>query len=420
MKVFGKANLICVGIAVYIAMCVAFLQTPENFFAGLLMAIAGVAVIAFYIYKFFKSFEPTEEQKAKHERMKKQQKEREERLKPHMPGNWIFPVEDFSKKCTESGFVDLNNDIHLRKMVLIAVDMAKNKGCPDNEIAKYTTAKMIKTYIKLAKDEHKAQKATETAEKKIERMTPHNSTLGKEDIEFVEFNRVVKNYVGFEKRKAYIEFDIYRKKLMLAIAKKDYKTAKSITANATYKPDWAIMGGIANAIGGPAAGVAVAQKTMADNVETEFDKIYKRMAFSNEFEKRDAVEKIKKEIKTEEKEMDELNLKIHFDEISSEELYKSLTITPKALSTMPWKFNFEIKNDYEAKKELTTVIDGTFQVKIYCDEIFVEEICVALPKFGVECGKTAKVSMFTYKYMTGKNRNYRFEISPNKFYLLER
>ena len=59
-------------------------------------------------------------------------------------------------------------------------------------------------------------------------------------------------------------------------------------------------------------------------------------------------------------------------------------------------------------------------VKLYCDEILVDEFFVALPENGVAWGEETIVKQYPTKHMIGENRKYRFEFSPHNLWLMER
>lgn len=413
MKLSGKESAILIGIIFYIALVIASIGT---LFGGILIAVGVIALICLIV----KMVTPSKEQKEQNKKQQLKLKERQERIKTYMPGDWFFPIVEFYELCCENNFTDINNNIHLQKMMLYAKDLAEKGGCPSALIDVYTAKDMMKVYIDLAKKEIDIEKKAKFEEEQKRYNTPQITILDSQQEEFIAFSKAVKDYTGFEKRKAYLEFDIYRNKLALAVAKQDYKKAKSLTAGAMYKPDWAIMGGIADAIAGPGAGVAVAAKTIADNQETEFDKMYKRLALSNELDKKSAIGQIEKNIAEDQKELETLNTKIHFEEFTTNQLFEQLLIEPKVSGEIPSKVSIAINNCYKKNPDIETVIDGTVQVKVYCDEVLVDDMCIALPKFGVECGKCKKLSVNMLKYMIGKNRKYRYEITPNKLYLLER
>ena len=79
----------------------------------------------------------------------------------------------------------------------------------------------------------------------------------------------------------------------------------------------------------------------------------------------------------------------------------------------------KIKNNYNSGYDVKTVIDGTVQVRVYCENKLVDDVCVALPKLGVECGGEAMVYAYMKKHMLGTDKKYKFEIQPNRLWLME-
>ena len=151
-------------------------------------------------------------------------------------------------------------------------------------------------------------------------------------------------------------------------------------------------------------------------------------AWENYGEKRELISKLEslKETLEEKKELlEEAKYKAVLDDIDKKELFKNLKIRFKFEHhlNLPGELTISFKNTYD--KDLPSdydfVMDGTVQVKVFCDGIFVENVCVPLPLNGVPCydGKGEKTVHMTKYMIDSYDRKMTFECSPNNLWIME-
>ena len=361
----------------------------------------------------------------KRERVKiEQEQQARMKYKDIMPGDYLFPAEKFYEQCEKDGWNDIDNDIHIRKMILIAKNLIRADGrdCPaiNNIYASYEQVKKFFAYIKTQKqfEADRMQKEIEERESR-----PQPVALGYAENSVIWLNQYCRNFIYLEKRREYLKYLIRSEEIEVQNAENKYKAAEKKWENTLYANkgnDWAIAGGIANAIAGPAAGVMVASQVIADNeANKSFNNRVTSAAWDKAYDIKKVLDAAKGRLQQHKDDLASLDTKIVFEEIPSEELRKSLTIRPRLNIKQNNKLELSLRNNYNKKPDITTVIDGTVQVKVYCDGYLLEEVCVALPCYGVRYKESVSVSTYLhYKMIPGKV-NYSFQIEPNLLWLME-
>ena len=172
----------------------------------------------------------------------------------------------FVKACIDSGIKTLDTSAHKEKAKLIA----KQKGINDYEDID-SLQQMIDDYLTME------QKDKEERKKERIRALKASELYTKSKIEKYA------DLVGREKSIKYYEDEISTCDATIAIRDDAIKSGKEIKTvynalNASLEPikpspeqDWAIAGGIASALGGPAAGLAVASDIQRKNAESRID-----------------------------------------------------------------------------------------------------------------------------------------------------
>ena len=182
-----------------------------------------------------------------------------------MPTNYIFPIDTFYKECVDNKLFDINNDIHTRKMILIAKSIMEKEEVSETVFNIYTSKEWVIKFFKIGKKEKDAEEEKLKKEEAIRQSTPQISELSPEEIDVCNFYNRLKNVESSDKRRKYLEFDILRNRKLLDIANQELKKAEKLFVAYTSQKDWAVLGGIAHAIGGPVAGAMVSMQTIEEN-----------------------------------------------------------------------------------------------------------------------------------------------------------
>ena len=363
--------------------------------------------------------------KIKIKEYKKREMEMRKKYSDLMPGDYLFPVERFYIQCKNGKWTKTDNDIHVRKMVLIAKKLLEDDKIESQSIyKKYTSKEQVIKFFELMHEKELEKKKKEQAELEKKRSQPQDTQLGASELQHREFNEKCKNYKYLEKRREHLKhlIDITEKQVRYATG--EFNRARKISSdvyNSKKGKDWAIAGGIANAIAGPAAGVMVATEVIKENERKRnnpINQLTQDYAWEKTSKAANNLSKIEKEWERYKRELKNVDSKLVFEEVSSEELYKHLNIKAE-MSGGFGRLKLSVKNDYPENTNIKTVIDGTLQVSVYCNEILLDDVCVALPYDGVGCNKTRNI--YTYlKSVIIDYSKYRFEIKPNLLWLMEK
>lgn len=346
-------------------------------------------------------------------------RERErERLKIISSGNWKFPIDEFYITCVSKKATDVSNNSSVKKMMLIAKHIIENEKIPSEYVHLYYDKEKVMQYFN-------------------EKNIPVNSELTSTMISQVNLHYKLKDKLYKEKTKAQLEYLIHKTTTKIKNAKEArsslHKLSLVISHSAYEKPesDWAVLGGIAQGIAGPAAGIAVASQTIAENAKIAQENQQNKAACARQGDEirklADSMgEKLEWELKGYKETLRKLPTLKYFKDIDKFELFKSLKIQGKISKQNDQNIYADIciKNNYASYETesngIPVAIDGVLMVKLYCDEILVDEFFVALPENGVAWGEETIVKQYPAKHMIGENRKYRFEFSPHNLWLMER
>lgn len=357
-------------------------------------------------------------------------------------GNWEFPIDDFYNKCKKENATKVSDAVCVKKMMLIAKDIILRAGVSEKYLPLYYDEEKVKNYYRTAKERELSENKKAKELEEFKKVTPQPTQLIEEEKEYISLQKKLKNLYLSEKRKAYLEFLIKNLKQDISSLDKGMHTLMSVPINMKAsvekeKNDWAIHGGLAQGIAGPAAGAVVASQKMA---EYERNKANAEKA-SNDFINNtiapmhskyiEKVSDLQKELEFYEEKLQKLPTKLYFEEFDTEKLYKNLKITSSVSSknkeSISVSINITNKFHPVLSDQYSYATDGILRVKLFCDDttdVLVDDFYVALPENGVPCGGDAGVYYYPEKYMIPidkktKTRKYRCEISPHKLWIME-
>lgn len=307
----------------------------------------------------------------------------------------------------------------------------------------------LKNGIKSCKTEKEIQKATLIAQKlnlqfanisalyaesqqrkrKIEQREMEESINSEKNEEQKKYNELIKyaNYSGREKRIAMLA-DMQKKYAEAAKTLRDGASAVWSASQLKEKEgDWAIMGGIASAIAGPAAGMATAldsqAKTAQENAQIrERNRInceafapviatsYKGAAQNERMAKSYAelLESAKTKLVANDS-TEECFARIIFDGTTIDVSRSGTCTVMTSVCASP----FKIFDDVPA------VIDGTIIAQIYDNNELIGKAKMVLPIYGIQ-GKKNKVKLTGMALFCGSaGTSYRIEFVPEKLWAME-
>lgn len=187
--------------------------------------------------------------------------------------------------------------------------------------------------------------------------------------------------------------------------------------------DWAVLGGIANGLGGIGAGISTAIDVQARNAEIRAQNAANMKAVmpaymyitGNASQNRANAKSIGEEIQRTEMKL--------VEDISSKEVMELINISDTTVSISKTG-SFKITASISAKKDLTiyddvpAYIDGTLCASLYDGNIKVASALMVLPLNGISSKKVGIVGMG----LSGarENKAYTIKFSPHKLWLMER
>lgn len=348
-------------------------------------------------------------------------------------GRWSFPVAKFYQYCCTSNIEALNSSYAEKIATNIAKQLLEDAHIPERYHHMYCTTEQLSQYFEKGKIEAERVEA----ERQAERRTVKVGHLSETETQSVALAKKVSDLCGISKRKAMID-DVIEKinKRILDVeeaqaAIKQVGMLLGTSVRQEKKKDWAILGGLAEGIAGPGAGIAVAANAMIENQEIErrnqqarqeainvaksfYDSAYK---LSDDIA---ALEKEKKLMENHKRQLDRKELKSTY---TTEELFEMLQLKAtvgKAMSRQGTKLSVSVTNKFPdvILKDSRLVVDGTINAAIYLEGTLVDTVCVCLPLFGVARGTTEKVVAFTDRYAEADG-GYTVKFEPNKLWIMK-
>lgn len=309
--------------------------------------------------------------------------------------------EEFYRECLKSGIEKCENEKEILKSKLIA----EKCGIQYEDISDlYSEAKIL-----VIKKEQKEQDASLKAQKEEERL---------EQKSLVEYEGLT----GREKRIAMLTAE---REALLQKAETLKSGAKAVmNASQQKEKDWAVHGGIANGIAGPAAGAATALNIQAQNAQIRAQNKANLQAFApvimNSYKGAVSYESQARSItasidnaKTKLLGKDDIQTCMRRLVFTETEVNVSdtgtCTVTTKVALTEP----FTIFEDVKA------VIDGTVIAKIYDKEDLVGTAALVLPSRGIGYYHNPYPLKGMCLYCGGKDRNYRVEFASVNLWAME-
>lgn len=208
---------------------------------------------------------------------KEAERKKKSTLQQYKDDTWEFPVADFYDYCTKNGIQHLNNSFFVEKAKLLALTILKEEEIPVPEEyhRRYLDAKRLKEYFQKGKEQVEEEIAIEKHNEEIWNSTPHKATPNTAQAYQLELAQKVASQLGTDKRHLMLRYSIAKLDDEIRLKKEGQEAIRQVgflissSAAQQKKSDWAILGGIAEGIAGPAAGVAVAMDAIQKNAEIE-------------------------------------------------------------------------------------------------------------------------------------------------------
>jgi len=379
---------------------------------GIIMLGPVLIIISLALYhtEKTKAMEEKAEEERRIEKFNERMQIEERRIREVMEkveaGEWEFPAEQLYRQCLENNVLRLDNEFSIRKARQIAENQIKNCE-PKMDItvfSGYLTVESLKRYLK--KGEQLAKSAD--AQMYRQQSIPADAQASYEEKFYLNRCAELSKLYGTEKRISILEQvldDHRRRKASLVAGQEAMKQLGTIYAQQQKKEsDWAIAGGIAEGIAGPAAGLAVAANTMANNAEVRAynESVLKtsRDMINGAYSLSSDIAQIEKDMINLQEQLDHAKQKVALSKPDSGEIWENIKVghvsvekKPSGVLALSLPITIVKPFEVDVPEGVSVVVDGTITGKVWFEEHFVGEVFFVLPLYGIPSNMTAVVML---------------------------
>lgn len=376
-------------------------------------------VITFGILWIKVSFDLKKEEQEKENKRKAQEKAIQELNKTVIEGRWEFPAEKYYYLCRDSQATILSNEFSIRKASQLAEQLIKETA-PDIDLAN------CGEYLKQSSLERFLEKGELMAKKTEEQMLlaqkqPRNANPNDPEKTFIERASKLVYLSGTGKREKMLEnlsadyiFAIAR----IVEGRQALTQLGMIYASQQQRESsWAIMGGIAEGIAGPSAGIIAASQTIANNRKVQEHNAAMRKASMDIMsgipslvgdtmklhEERDKIEQAWNESKT----------KVVLSKPTANEIWQNINVgkvtvkkNPSGVLAVSVPVSLKEQFVLDVPDNVCMVVDGVLRGEVWFENKFVDYIYFPFPLYGIPSNMTATV---TLDGMCGRSVEYNGE-----------
>lgn len=356
--------------------------------------------LLFQINKHKLGRELEEKEKEIQEQKKKIFAESEKINQQAKEGTWEFPVEPFYAACKEASVTTLETEYGITKAKLIASDIMFNASIHRDNQKLYLKPHVLKKYFAegqiLAGDTVKQQKQ------------PRDASPTEEERTFIRRAAELAPLSGIDKRRKmllFLQVEYSTKIRAMQEGRKALMQLGMIYADQQQKEgDWAIVGGIASGIAGPAAGIMAATETIANNNKIRKHNAAMRKAsmdimsgtanlVSNEIE-------LEKELDQIEQQQKDIWNKVVLSSRASADIWANIQLgkpnvkkTPSGVLAVSLPVSIKKPFILDVPENIVMVVDGTIKGEVWFEDKLVGEVFFPLPLYGIPTNMTADVTL---------------------------
>ena len=354
-------------------------------------------------------------------------------------GSYRFPCKAFYEKCLANGIVHISNSYEKSKAALLVLETIKE----NIHLIRLTLTEADCTiYINNCEklfSEGQCEFSESQRKKEEKNKFPKNGQYEIKDKSQVEFHEKFSNYNKSSpksKRDAILNSNL--KELNIKIDQIKQARESMLTTAAIVKSsysskktgDIAFLSGVANGIAGPGAAAMTAVNVAAQNAQIEAENranqaaakqlsdTFVRSSISADAEER----RCKTNIELCKAELKKLQTKVVFNE--EIDYFGKLQFAAPQFTFHDKSIHIEVrvKNNYkpDVPEGVRCCIDGSVFATIYCDDkTQIKKVHLALPLYGIECGKEETLIFASDRYMEGSHSNYRVKFEAGELWLME-
>lgn len=341
--------------------------------------------------------------------LKKRVNKNAERFNRIRAGEWDFPAEKFYNACkNQAKLTSVDNEYSLIKAKRVAEQFMEKELIDPSYYEPYFTAEKLTYYFEKGKalSEKTAQRNAQKKESEKHLVIKGNPT--KEEKTFLDRAAALTSLSGVEKRKTMLLNLVQDYDVRINALKEGEEALKTLGVafleQQKKETSWAIMGGIADGIAGPAAGLAVAAETMANNRKVQEHNASMRQAAMDIMRgapklsgDRYDLEKEREKILRQITKTDDKIALSHPDAttIWGNIEIKDVTITRNSSKVLAATMTVSLKESLvlDVPDNVRMVIDGTIKGSISLDNIHVGEVLFPLPIYGIPTKKGVEITL---------------------------
>lgn len=341
--------------------------------------------------------------------LKKRVKKNAERLKQLQSGKWDFPAEKFYNACkNQAKLTSVNNEYSIIKAKRIAEQFVEKELFDPSYYEQYFTAEKLAFYFEKGKSLSEATAQRNAQKKESEKHLVIKGKPTKEEKTFLDRTAALTSLSGVEKRKAMLSNLVQDYDVKINALKEGEEALKTLGVafleQQKKETSWAIMGGIADGIAGPAAGLAVAAETMVNNQKVQEYNASMRQAAMNIMSgvpqlsgDRYDLEKEREKLLRQITKTDDKIALSHPDAAAIWEniQIKDVTITRNSSKVLAATMTVSLKESLvlDVPDNVRMVIDGIVKGKISFENTYVGEVLFPLPIYGIPTKKGVEITL---------------------------
>lgn len=315
-------------------------------------------------------------------------------------GTWKFPVGPFYAACKEANLSAVESEYAISKAKIIATDILNTAGVSWESREQYLKPHLLRKYFaegkKLAGDTVEQTKQPRDAEPTAAEKT------------FISRAEEISTCYGNSKRKIMLDYlhEEYSAKIRnVQEGRKALMQLGMIYADQQQKEsDWAIIGGIAEGIAGPAAGIMAATETIANNNKIREHNAAMRRAsmdimsgtanlVGNEIELEKELDQIKQQQK-------DIWNKVVLSSHTSADIWANIQLgkpnvkkTPSGVLAVSLPVAIKKNFKLDVPQGVVMVVDGTIKGEVWFENKLLGDIIFPLPLYGIPTNMIAEMTL---------------------------
>ena len=321
-------------------------------------------------------------------------------------GKWEFPSEKFYCMCRASQVTTLNNEFSIQKAAKLAEQVIKETA-PEIDLAncgEYFKKESLEGFLK------KGEILARAAEEKriLAQKQPRNANPNIPETTFIQRATELSCLSGSDKRVKMLTNLVADYKARIKAMCEGEQALRQLgmiyASQQKKETSWGVMGGIAEGIAGPAAGVIAASNTIANNRKIQQYNESVRKASMDIMSGIPSISedryKLEMELGKIEQKLDEAKYKVVLSEPIADKIWQNIKVGKAVVKKNPSgvlsvSVPVSVKEPFalNVPDNVRMVIDGTIRGAVWFEDRFLSTIYFPLPMYGIASNMTVEVTL---------------------------